>query len=58
MKVVLLAGMFVYHLRCWRWIQLLKSGRIPANTKWLRWFNEIPMIFLLGIIFLAIVKPF
>jgi putative membrane protein len=57
-KVALLAGMFVYHLRCNRWIALLKSGRIPDNTKWLRWFNEIPVLFLLGIVCLAVVKPF
>lgn len=57
-KVVLLGGLIIYHARCWRWIQLLKSGHLPADTKWLRWFNEIPTIFLLGIIILAIVKPF
>jgi uncharacterized membrane protein len=26
-------------------------------TKGLRWFNEIPVIFLLGIVLLAVVKP-
>jgi len=57
-KLVLLAGLIIYHVRCWRWIQLLKAGHMPADTKWLRWFNEIPTIFLLGIIILATVKPF
>lgn len=57
-KLVLLGGLIVYHARCWRWIQLLKAEQLPADTKWLRWFNEIPVIFLLGIIILAIVKPF
>lgn len=57
-KLILLAGLIIYHLRCWRWIQILKSGHLPGDTKWLRWFNEIPTIFLLGIIILAIVKPF
>ena len=57
-KLVLLAGLIIYHVRCWRWIQLLKAGQLPADTKWLRWFNEIPTIFLLGIIILATVKPF
>ena len=55
-KLVFLAGMVVYHLRCLRWIGVLASGRLPADTKWLRWFNELPVIFLLGIISLAVVK--
>jgi len=57
-KILLLGGLIVYHVRCWRWIQRLKAGNLPADTKWLRWFNEIPTIFLLGIVILAIVKPF
>ena len=57
-KLALLVALFIYHVRCWNWIGLLKAGRIPATTKWLRWFNEIPTIFLLGIIILAVVKPF
>jgi len=57
-KLALLAGMVVYHLRCQRWIRVLRSGQFPDNTKWLRWFNEVPVLFLLGIVCLAIVKPF
>jgi len=56
-KLFLLVALLVYHLRCWHWIKLLAAGQMPANTKWLRWFNEIPTIFLLAIIILAIVKP-
>lgn len=57
-KLVLLAGLIIYHARCWRWIKRLKAGQLPSNTKWLRLFNEVPVIFLLGIVILAIVKPF
>ena len=57
-KLALLVGMVVYHLRCRRWIRLLAAGQIPEDSRWLRWFNEIPVLFLLGIICLAIVKPF
>lgn len=58
LKLILLAGLFIYHLQCWHWIGRLKAGRFPDNTKGLRWFNEIPTIFLLAIVILAIVKPF
>lgn len=57
-KLLFLVGLVVFHLRCQRWIAVLKSGNFPADTKWLRWFNEIPVIFLLAIICLAIAKPF
>ena len=57
-KLALLGGLVVYQVRCWRWMGLLKAGQIPANTIWLRWFNEIPTVFLLVIIILAVVKPF
>ena len=57
-KLLFLLGLVVYHLRCRRWIGVLAAGDLPQDTKWLRWFNELPVIFLLGIIILAIVKPF
>ena len=57
-KLVLLAGMIVYHVRCQHWINRLKTGNLPDNTRWLRWFNELPTIFLLAIVGLAVVKPF
>ncbi len=57
-KLALLAGMVVYHLRCLRWIHELEAGNLPDDSKWLRWFNELPTIFLLVIVCLAIVKPF
>ena len=56
-KVVLLAGLFVYHYRCYAWIGRLRATETPQASKWLRWFNEIPVVFLLGIILLAVVKP-
>ena len=56
-KLVLLAGLFVYHFRCYLWMQRLKHAQPDQDTRWLRWFNEIPVVFLLGIIILAVVKP-
>lgn len=57
-KLALLAGLFVYHYRCYHWIARLQETATVQDTKWLRWFNEIPVIFLLGIIALAVAKPF
>ena len=57
LKLLFLAGLLFYHYRCFRWITVLRTQDAPQDTKWLRWFNEIPTIFLLGIILLAVVKP-
>ncbi len=57
-KLMLLGGMAVYHMRCRHWMQRLAAGNFPDNTRWLRWFNELPTIFLLVIVGLTIVKPF
>ena len=57
LKLALLAGLYVYHYRCYAWIVRLRADYV-ANTKWLRWFNEIPVVFLLGIILLAVTKAF
>lgn len=57
-KLILLAAMLIYHWRCWRWIALLESTMDTQESRGLRWFNEIPVIFLLGIILLAVLKPF
>jgi len=57
-KLFFLAAMVIYHWRCWQWIASLASAAEPQGTKGLRWFNEIPVIFLLAIVLLAVLKPF
>lgn len=57
-KLVLLVGLIVFHLRCHRWMRRLEAGNLPDDTRWLRWFNELPTLFLLAIVGLAVVKPF
>ncbi len=56
-KLFFLAAMVIYHWRCWQWITSLASATEPRGTKGLRWFNEIPVVFLLVIVLLAVLKP-
>ncbi len=56
-KLALVFGLVVYHYRCMLWIRRLQEMSEIQESKWLRWFNEIPTLFLLSIIFLAVVKP-
>lgn len=57
-KMLGVVGLFVFHHRCWQWIQRLQNSEIMMDTRWLRWFNEIPVLFLFVIIIMAVVKPF
>jgi putative membrane protein len=57
-KLLLIAAMLAYHFRCRHWIRRLEKTATVEPTRGLRWFNEIPVVFLLGIVLLAIVKPF
>ena len=57
-KMGFVTALLIYHYRCWLWIGRLQQTVALQDSKWLRWFNEIPVLFLFGIIILAVVKPF
>ena len=56
-KLGLLGAMLVYHLYCGKLLRDLKSGRGQHSHVWYRWFNEIPVFFLIAITLLAVLKP-
>ncbi|MDJ0938950.1 MAG: CopD family protein [Woeseiaceae bacterium] len=58
LKLALLVGLIIYHYRCHAWIVRLRTAPPSDDTKWLRWFNEIPVFFLLTVIILAVTKAF
>ncbi len=57
-KALLLVGLVIHHAWCRVWIRRLADPNYPVNTRWLRYFNEIPALYLFGIVLLAILKPF
>ena len=57
-KLFLLVLMLVYHGMCWVWLQDFKYDRNQRSHVFYRWMNEIPVLFLVGIVILAVVKPF
>lgn len=57
-KLFLLALMVIYHGMCWVWLQDFKHDRNQRSHVFYRWMNEIPVLFLVGIVILAVVKPF
>jgi len=57
-KLTLLGLMLVYHYVCGVWLHNFKYDRNIHSHVYYRWMNEIPVIFLVSIIMLAVVKPF
>lgn len=56
-KLALLLLLVGYHLTCGIWLQQFKLDRNIHSHIFYRWMNEIPVFFLFGIIFLAVIKP-
>ena len=56
-KLTLVALLVVYHIYCGKLLFDFKHDRNRHSHVWYRWFNEIPVIFLIGIILLAVVRP-
>jgi protoporphyrinogen IX oxidase len=56
-KLGLVALLIAYHLYCYRLCRAFAQGRNAHTAKWYRVFNEIPALFLIGIVILAVVKP-
>jgi putative membrane protein len=53
--VLLIIG---YHHACARLLRRFEAGAVPHTHVWFRWFNEIPVLFLLGATLLVVLKPF
>jgi putative membrane protein len=53
--VLLLVG---YHAWCGRLVRVLAAGNGNHSARWYRWFNEIPSLLLIGIVLLAVARPF
>jgi len=57
-KLGLLLLMVIYHLFCGKWLLDFKNDKNCHSHVFYRWMNEIPVLFLVSIIFLAVLKPF
>jgi protoporphyrinogen IX oxidase len=57
-KLTLVAILIGYHVWCYRLMVTFREGTNRHTDRWLRIFNEIPSILLIGIVLLAVLKPF
>jgi putative membrane protein len=58
LKLLLVLGLFAYHLYCARLVSVFRADQNTRSHVWFRWFNEVPVAFLAGIVILVIVRPF
>jgi putative membrane protein len=56
-KLLLVALLFGYHAFTWKLLRDFARGRNQRSERWYRWFNELPALFLIGIVLLAVAKP-
>lgn len=57
-KLVLIAILVGYHFACGSMVKTFRDDRNTRSHVFYRWFNELPVLLLVGIIILAVVRPF
>ncbi len=57
-KLALVVFLIAYHVMCGIIIKQFKTNTNRHGHVFYRWFNEVPVLFLVGIVVLAVVRPF
>ncbi len=57
LKLIIVIPLVIYHIYCWKLLNDFKEDKNTHSHVYYRWFNEIPVFMLMGIIILVIVKP-
>lgn len=56
-KLILIFFLIIYHLYCWKFLNLFKYDKNYHSHVFYRIFNEVPVIILIAAVFLVIYKP-
>tara|TARA_Y100000296_G_scaffold80861_1_gene106978 strand:- start:433 stop:861 length:429 start_codon:yes stop_codon:yes gene_type:complete len=57
-KLTLVALLVAYHFYCGHLLKVFKEDRNTRSHVFYRWFNEVPVFILLGVVILVVVRPF
>ena len=57
-KLALVAVLLAYFIVCGRMLKRAQAGAPLPSSNSLRWLNELPVLLLLGVIYLVLAKPF
>ena len=58
LKVASVVALIAYHLYCGHLVKVFAKDQNQHSHVYFRWFNELPLVFLVVITLLVIVKPF
>lgn len=58
LKLLMVVGLVIYHFMLVRLTRQFARDDIRRSSRWLRIFNEIPAVLLIGIVLLVVLKPF
>ena len=57
-KLGLVVLMLVHYAVAGRWLKGVEAGRALPSARALRWFNEVPVLLLVAVVWLVLAKPF
>jgi putative membrane protein len=57
-KLLLVGLVVIHHFWCFRALKAFQEDRNRRSHVFYRWMNEVPVFYLVGIVILAVVKPF
>ena len=57
-KLALVALLLAHFSVAGRWLKGVAAGRALPSARALRWFNELPVVLLVGVVYLVLAKPF
>ncbi|HSH07358.1 MAG TPA: CopD family protein [Burkholderiales bacterium] len=57
-KLLLVAVLVAYHVWCGKLMLDFRRERNVRGHVWFRWFNEFPVLVLIGVVALVVLKPF
>ncbi len=57
-KLALVALLLAYYIACGKMLRRAAAGGPLPSSTLLRWMNELPVLLLLGVIYLVLAKPF
>ena len=57
-KLLFVIGLIIYHFYCHKIHREMRDNLRFRSSKWLRFYNEAPAVFLVVIVLMAVLKPF
>ncbi|HEX2082344.1 MAG TPA: CopD family protein [Xanthomonadaceae bacterium] len=58
LKLACVLLLLVHYTVAGRWLKRQEAGRALPSAKALRWFNEVPVVLLVAVVYLVLAKPF